>query len=153
MSAVENDILIALLFKHLPYEFKQKLGLEWTVGKESWRENKEVMDKNRNAIKREFIRVSLSDKSVNFAKDLQGMLEGVMMERYGSTLSEVNKKLDEKYKNLKASLKEKIASLKKKISKPEKESESPGKETNEENTSKEKDKKSCKARNTDKDTK
>ena len=40
MSSVENDILIALLFKHLPYEFKQKLGLEWTIGKESWKENK-----------------------------------------------------------------------------------------------------------------
>lgn len=113
MSVVENDILIALLFKHLPYEFKQKLGLEWTIGKESWKENKEVMDKNRNSIKREFIRVALSDKSVNFSKDLQGMLEGIMQERYGSILSEVDKKLDEKYKNMKASIKEKIANFKK----------------------------------------
>jgi hypothetical protein len=115
MSVVENDILIALLFKHLPYEFKQKLGLEWTIGKESWKENKEVMDKNRNSIKREFIRVALSDKSVNFSKDLQGMLEGIMQERYGSILSEVDKKLDEKYKNMKASIKRRLPTSRKQL--------------------------------------
>lgn len=113
MSSVENDILIALLFKHLPYEFKQKLGLEWTIGKESWKENKNVMEKNRNSIKREFIRMALSDKSVNFSKDLQGMLEGIMQERYDSVLAEVDKKLVEKYKNIKTNLKEKIAGFKK----------------------------------------
>ena len=71
------------------------------------------MDKNRNSIKREFIRMALSDKSVNFSKDLQGMLEGIMQERYDSVLTEVDKKLVEKYKNIKTNLKEKIADFKK----------------------------------------
>ena len=71
------------------------------------------MEKNRNSIKREFIRMALSDKSVNFSKDLQGMLEGIMQERYDSVLTEVDKKLVEKYKNIKTNLKEKIAGFKK----------------------------------------
>lgn len=111
MSVAENDILIALLFKHLPYEFKQKLGLEWNMEKDSWKNNKEVMDKNRNSIKREFIKLALSDKSVNYSRDLQGMLEGIMKDRYGSTLSAVNKLIDKKYVKLKDSIKNKIEDL------------------------------------------
>ena len=57
--------------------------------------------------------MALSDKSVNFSKDLQGMLEGIMQERYDSVLTEVDKKLVEKYKNIKTNLKEKIADFKK----------------------------------------
>lgn len=112
MSSVENDILISLLFKHLPYEFKQKLGLEWTMDKNSWKDNKDVMDKNRNSIKREFIRMSLSDKSVNFSKDLQGMMEGIMEERYGSTVEIIDKNLNEKYAKMKENIKSKIAAMK-----------------------------------------
>ena len=129
MTAVENDILIALLFKHLPYEFKQKLGLEWNVGRESWRQNKQALDNNRNAIKREFIRVALSDKSVNFAKDLQGMLEGLMDERYGSTKDQINDRVEEKFKKTKDQIKAKIDALKERM-KPAKKSEA--KETEEE---------------------
>ena len=131
MTAVENDILIALLFKHLPYEFKQKLGLEWNLGRESWRQNKQALDNNRNAIKREFIRVALSDKSVNFAKDLQGMLEGLMDERYGSTKSQINDRVDEKFKKTKDQIRAKIDALKERM-KPAKKSEA--KEVDEEPT-------------------
>ena len=125
MTAVENDILIALLFKHLPYDFKQKLGLEWNISRESWRQNKQTLDNNRNAIKREFIRVALSDKSVNFAKDLQGMLEGLMDERYGSTKSEINDRVEEKFKKTKDQIRAKIDALKEKM-KPAKKGDAAG---------------------------
>lgn len=133
MSAVENDILLALLFKHLPYEFKQKLGLEWNIGRDSWRQNKQTLDNNRNAIKREFIRVALSDKSVNFAKDLQGMLEALMDERYGSTKSQINERVEEKFKRTKDQIRAKIDALKDQL-KPEKKEETPVEQPAEEAT-------------------
>lgn len=112
LSDTEKAIFLAIVFKHLPYEFKQRLGLEWTMSKDSLDKNKETLAQNENAVMREYIRVSLAEKSVNFSKDLQGMLEAIMKERYESTLDEIDKNTTLKYGKQKENLKAKIETLK-----------------------------------------
>lgn len=117
MGATENDVLIALMLMHLSYEFKQSLGLEWTTDKDFLKNYKEVLQKNRNAIKREFIRQCLAEKSVNFAKGLQGILEIFVSDQFPQVKETITKELDDKYAKQRDNLKKKIEDLKKDVSK------------------------------------
>lgn len=117
MGATENDVLIALMLMHLSYEFKQSLGLEWTTDKDFLKNYKDVLQKNRNAIKREFIRQCLAEKSVNFAKGLQGILEIFVSDQFPQVKETIIKELDDKYAKQRDNLKKKIEDLKKDVSK------------------------------------
>ena len=97
MGATENDVLIALMLMHLSYDFKQKLGLEWTTDRDFLKNYKDKLQQNRNAIKREFIRQSLAEKSVNFAKGLQGILEIFVSDQFPQVKEVITKELDDKY--------------------------------------------------------
>lgn len=112
MGATENDVFIALMLMHLSYDFKQKLGLEWTTDRDFLKNYKDVLQKNRNAIKREFIRQSLAEKSVNFAKGLQGILEIFVSDQFPQVKEVITKELDDKYAKQRDNLKKKIEDLK-----------------------------------------
>ena len=73
--------------------------------------------KNRNAIKREFIRQCLAEKSVNFAKGLQGILEIFVSDQFPQVKETITKELDDKYAKQRDNLKKKIEDLKKDVSK------------------------------------
>ena len=112
MGATENDVFIALMLMHLSYDFKQKLGLEWTTDRDFLKNYKDVLQKNRNAIKREFIRQSLAEKSVNFAKGLQGILEIFVSDQFPQVKETITKELDDKYAKQRDNLRKKIEDLK-----------------------------------------
>lgn len=115
MGATENDVLIALMLMHLSYNFKQSLGLEWTTDRDFLKNYKDILQKNRNAIKREFIRQSLAEKSVNFAKGLQGILEIFVSDQFPQVKETITKELDDKYAKQRDNLKKKIEDLKKDV--------------------------------------
>lgn len=117
MGAVENDVLIAIMLMHLSYDFKQSLGLEWTTDRDFLKNYKDVLQKNRNAIKREFIRQCLAEKSVNFAKGLQGILEIFVSDQFPQVKETITKELDDKYAKQRDNLKKKIEDLKKDVNK------------------------------------
>lgn len=117
MGATENDVFIALALMHLSYDFKQKLGLEWTTDRDFLKNYRDVLQKNRNAIKREFIRQSLSEKSVNFAKGLQGILEIFVSDQFPQVKETITKELDDKYAKQRDNIKKKIEDLKKNVKK------------------------------------
>ena len=112
LTAVENDVLIALLLKHLPYEFKQSLHIEWVNDPKFFSSSKEAITKNRNSIKREFIRLAMSDKSVDYSRDLQGVLEMLMDDQFAQTKANVLGDADEKYKKQRDKLRKQIDDLK-----------------------------------------
>lgn len=117
MGATENDVFIAIMLMHLSYDFKQKLGLEWTTDRDFLKNYKDVLQKNRNAIKREFIRQSLSEKSVNFALGLQGILEIFVSDQFPQVKEIITKELDDKYAKQRDNLRKKIEDLKKDVKK------------------------------------
>ena len=100
------------MLMHLSYDFKQKLGLEWTTDRDFLKNYKDVLQKNRNAIKREFIRQSLAEKSVNFAKGLQGILEIFVSDQFPQVKETITKELDDKYAKQRDNLRKKIEDLK-----------------------------------------
>ena len=112
MGATENDVFIALMLMHLSYDFKQSLGLEWTTDRDFLKNYKDKLQQNRNAIKREFIRQSLAEKSVNFAKGLQGILEIFVSDQFPQVKEVITKELDDKYAKQRDNLKKKIEDLK-----------------------------------------
>ena len=117
MGATENDVLIALMLMHLSYDFKQSLGLEWTTDRDFLKNYKDKLQQNRNAIKREFIRQSLAEKSVNFAKGLQGILEIFVSDQFPQVKEVITKELDDKYAKQRDNLKKKIEDLKSDVKK------------------------------------
>ena len=112
LSGTETDLLLAIMLMHMPYDFKQSLGIEWSTDKDFFKNYGKVITKNRNIIKREFIKQALSEKSVNFAKGMQGILEIFVNDQLPSVKDSITKTLDNKYSKQRDSLKKKIADLK-----------------------------------------
>ena len=112
LSGTETDLLLAIMLMHMSYEFKQSLGIEWSTDKDFFKNYGKVITKNRNIIKREFIKQALSEKSVNFAKGMQGILEIFVNDQLPSVKDSITKTLDNKYSKQRDSLKKKIADLK-----------------------------------------
>lgn len=82
LSGMEQKIFHAVILKHLSYTFKKSLGLTWTNSEEAFKNGQDIIEKNRNAIKREFIKTMLSEESVNYSHDLAGMLKAIMGEQF-----------------------------------------------------------------------
>jgi len=104
LTAEEQRLFHAVLIKRLPPEFKKSIGLEWSNTADWYQQASKVLEENRNAIKREFIKSMLSEKSVCFAHDLQGMLDALMTEAMPETNGDITKEVSKKY----ASQREKI---------------------------------------------
>lgn len=112
LGAEEQRVFIALILKRLPSEFKESIGLEWK-NTESWfKDNQAIIDKNRNAIKREFIKSMLSEKSVCYSHDLEGLLNTLMADQFASEASEAEETVAEKYSKQREKIQKDIDALK-----------------------------------------
>lgn len=92
LSGDENKIFHAVLMKFISQAFKKEIGLEWENTETSFRKNTDIIEKNRNSIKREFIKTILSERSVCYSHDLAGMLGSLMENQFPDDLGEITKK-------------------------------------------------------------
>ena len=111
LSAEEQKVFHAIMMKRLPYEFKKSLGIEWANTEDAFKKNAKLIEDNRNAIKREFIRATLSEKSVCYSHDLAGMLIALLADGF-SGVEELEDKVSSKYDKMRQNYKEKIEELK-----------------------------------------
>lgn len=111
LNAEEQKVFHAILMKRLSYEFKKSLGIEWANTEDAFKANAKLIEENRNAIKREFIRATLSEKSVCYSHDLTGMLIALLDDNF-SGVDELEKKVAEKYDKKRGAYKERIEELK-----------------------------------------
>lgn len=111
LSAEEQKVFHAIMMKRLPYEFKKSLGIEWANTEDAFKKNAKLIEDNRNAIKREFIRATLSEKSVYYSHDLAGMLIALLADGF-SGVEELENKVSSKYDKMRQKYKEKIEELK-----------------------------------------
>lgn len=120
LSPVENLVFRALILKRLPLTFKESIGCdEATCGQ--FKSADKAISKNLNAIIREFIRTSLSEKSVNFSSELADMLSLIMDDRFANTKDDIAKSLDARYNQSKAGIVAKIEELRAENEKEKKE--------------------------------
>lgn len=111
LNGEEQRILHAVILKRLPYEFKKSLGIEWDNTEDAYKKNAKVIEENRNAIKREFLRSLLSEKSVCYSHDLAGLLVALLDDGF-SGVDELEKKVAEKYDKKRQTYKNSIDELK-----------------------------------------
>lgn len=111
LNGEEQRIFHAIVIKRLSYDFKKKLGIEWENSEKAYKANAKIIEENRNAIKREFIKSVLSEKSVCYAHDLAGMLLALLDDSF-SGVEELEQGIKEKYDKQRANIKEKIDDLK-----------------------------------------
>lgn len=110
LSPVESLVFQALILKRLPVAFKQTIGCDEAAGGD-FRSAKKAIAANINAIAREFIRTTLSEKSVNYSPELAEMLSVIMEERYSPSVEEITKTLEARYGQSKANIRSKIEEL------------------------------------------
>lgn len=111
LTAEEQRLFHAALVKRLSPEFKKRIGLGWSNTEDWYQQAAKVIEDNRNAIKREFIKAMLSEKSVCFAHDLQGMLDALMTETMADTTASITKEVGSKYASQREKIKADIDSL------------------------------------------
>lgn len=92
LSADETKIFHAVLMKFVPQAFKKEIGMEWENTETSFKKNVAIIEKNRNSIKREFIKAILSERSVCYSHDLAGMLGMLMEKQFPNDLGEITQK-------------------------------------------------------------
>lgn len=95
LSADETKIFHALLLKMISYSFKKEIGLSWENSEDAFKKGADIIEKNRNAIKREFIKSMLSEQSVNYSHDLAGMLKFIMKEQFPDDAERITKEVYE----------------------------------------------------------
>ena len=110
LNGEEQKVFHALLLKRLPYEFKKSLGIEWENTEGAYKKNAKVIEENRNAIKREFIRAALSEKSVCYSHDLAGLLSVLLADNFNG-VEELESKVSAKYDKKRQTYKDNIAEL------------------------------------------
>lgn len=91
LSANETKVFHALLLKFISYSFKKEIGLSWENSENAFKKGEDIIEKNRNAIKREFIKSMLSEQSVNYSHDLAGMLKFIMNEQFPDDAEKITK--------------------------------------------------------------
>lgn len=111
LNSEEQRIFHAVIIKRLSYDFKKKLGIEWENSEKAYRANAKIIEDNRNAIKREFIKSVLSEKSVCYANDLSGMLVALLDDSF-SGVKELEEKVAGKYDKMRKNYRSKIEELK-----------------------------------------
>lgn len=111
LNGEEQRIFHAIILKRLPYEFKQSLGIEWSNTEDAYKRNAKVIENNRNAIKREFLRTLLSEKSVCYSHDLSGMLSALLDDSFND-VEELENKVIAKYDKKREGYEKKIKELK-----------------------------------------
>ncbi len=112
LTSLEQKVFHAILMKRLPHEFKKQLGVEWENNEKAFEKNADLIEKNRNSIKREFIKSVLSEKSVCYSHDLAGLLLTLQKDQFPSEYDDVEKKVSEKYEKQRVATQNKIDILK-----------------------------------------
>lgn len=115
LSLKETNVFLSLLLMRFGYEFKKTLGIELGA-EDSITKSFPVISKNLPSIVREFIRISLSEPSVKYSKDLATLLGIVMEERFENEVEAITKTLDERYNKSVESIQSVIDEKKKLIS-------------------------------------
>lgn len=113
LSAEETKVFHAVMMKFIPQAFKKELGIEWANDDTSFKKSMAIIEKNRNSIKRAFIKSVLSEKSVCYSHDLAGMLGMLMETQFPNDFAEISKKADETCEKKTAEMKKYIEELKK----------------------------------------
>lgn len=111
LGAEEQRLFHAIIMKRLSYDFKKRIGIEWANNENAYKACAKQIEEHRNAIKREFMKQFLSEKSVCYSHDLAGMLIALCDDQMGS-VDELEKKVAEKYDKQRQSLKKRIDELK-----------------------------------------
>ena len=111
LSGEEQRIFHALLVKRLSYEFKKSIGLEWSNTTDCFEKCAKVIEENRNAIKREFIKQALSEKSVCYSHDLAGLLVALLAESDQTASKEIEDEVAKKYEAQRTKLQSDIDKL------------------------------------------
>lgn len=111
LSAEEQRIFHAVIIKRLSQDFKKSIGLEWQNTEDWFAKSAKVIEDNRNAIKREFIKSVLGEKSVCFSHDLQGLLNAIMAEAFAQTSKEIESNIAKKYESQRTKLQNDIDQL------------------------------------------
>ena len=111
LSGEEQRIFHAVLLKRLPQSFKKSLGLEWENTEDWFEKSAQIIEANRNAIKREYIKTVLGEKSVCFSHDLQGLLKALMVEAFAPTAKEIKEEVSKKYESQRTKLQNDIDKL------------------------------------------
>lgn len=111
LSGEEQRIFHALLVKRLSYEFKKSIGLEWSNTQDCFEKCAKVIEENRNAIKREFIKQALSEKSVCYSHDLAGLLVALLAESDQTASKEIEDEVAKKYEAQRTKLQSDIDKL------------------------------------------
>lgn len=111
LSGEEQRIFHAILLKRLSQNFKKSLGLEWQNTEDWFEKSAQIIEANRNAIKREFIKSVLGEKSVCFSHDLQGLLNALMAEVFASEAEEIKEEVSKKYESQRTKLQNDIDTL------------------------------------------
>ena len=111
LSGEEQRIFHAVLLKRLPQSFKKSLGLEWENTEDWFEKSAQIIEANRNAIKREFIKSVLGEKSVCFSHDLQGLLKALMAEAFAPTAKGIEDDVSKKYESQRTKLQNDIDTL------------------------------------------
>lgn len=133
LSGEEQRIFHAILLKRLSQNFKKSLGLEWQNTEDWFEKSAQIIEANRNAIKREFIKSVLGEKSVCFSHDLQGLLNALMAEAFASEEEDIKGEVSKKYESQRTRIQNEIDTLngKEPASEQEKTEESPEEQENE----------------------
>ena len=133
LSGEEQRIFHAILLKRLSQNFKKSLGLEWQNTEDWFEKSAQIIEANRNAIKREFIKSVLGEKSVCFSHDLQGLLNALMAEVFASEEEEIKGEVSKKYESQRTRIQKEIDTLngKEPASEQEETEESPEEQENE----------------------
>ena len=111
LGSEEQRLFHAIIMKRLSYDFKKSIGIEWANNEKAYKACAKQIEEHCNAIKREFMKQFLSEKSVCYSHDLAGMLIALCDDQMGS-VDELEKKVAEKYDKQRQSLKKRIDELK-----------------------------------------
>jgi hypothetical protein len=121
-SATEDDIFLALLTSRLPVEFRKSLGLD-DDSVENVTASFNILRSQRNAIRREFTKMVLSDKSVSYSTSFASLLDLALQTNYGNDVVEIDKQLTTDYEKKCKEYEVRIADLESKLSHQEKQPE------------------------------
>lgn len=123
LNAEEQRLFHAIIMKRLSYDFKKRIGIEWANNENAYKACAKQIEEHRNAIKREFMKQFLSEKSVCYSHDLAGMLIALCDDQMGN-VAELEKSVSEKYDKQRKACKARIDELKgKKTEEPAEEEE------------------------------
>lgn len=111
LSQIENKVFFALVMKRLPAAFKETLGMGMQQCAD-FRKATKIVESNLPSIIREFIRTSLSEKGVNYSKDLATMLSSIMNDRFANHAEAIASELDSHYNKMESNIQKKIEDLK-----------------------------------------